>query len=84
MGDTSSAAEYLKELRQRREEALNEVGEAYDALQRAKERYADALLSAHDYGCSNVMIADRIKLSETAVRTFLKRKRQRMTEATRV
>jgi hypothetical protein len=75
MGNTESAAELLRGLEQVRQEALEEVQEAHRVLEEAKERYERAVVVAHNVGCTNIIIGEYAKRTETAIRLFLKRRR---------
>lgn len=72
--DRLSRSEFMRELQRKREEALNEVEQAYKVMVEAKTRYERAVLDAHSVGCSNTSIAGRVDMTETAIRLYLKRR----------
>lgn len=80
MEDKESAATLLKGLEAARSEALTEVMEAHKALSEAKARYERAVLAAHEVGCTNTIIAEHAKRTETAIRLFVKRRKMKKWE----
>ncbi len=65
------------EMDQRREKALVECERAAKQRLEAQQEYEDAVLHAHDMGCRNTTIARRMGVSETNVRMFIKRKKEK-------
>lgn len=54
--------------------ALDRVEQRYHTREEAERAYLTAVVLAHELGCSNQAIAHRIGQSETAVRTWLRRR----------
>lgn len=77
MGNPESAAEFLKGLSEETERRLKDVRFAHQDLQVAKKRYEDAVFAAHEHGCSNPQIARQVGMTETAIRLFLKRRKEK-------
>lgn len=75
MGNTQSAAEYLKELEELQAEALRQVGDTHDHLKQAQQMHENAVLLANEAGCSNTAIAQACGKTETAIRLWLKRRK---------
>lgn len=67
--------ERLAWMRHARERAFEDVVEAHENLVIAKEEYDEALLRAHDLGVTNMRLGRAFKQSETAVRSYIKRRK---------
>jgi len=63
-------------LRERQEAAVLLCGMAFDLLQQAKKAYGDAVMAANDIGASNTAIAREVGMSETAIRLYIKRRKE--------
>lgn len=74
MRERSERQQHTEERRRERVGSLAIVGAAYEELQQAKKKYEDAVMSAHTYGATNMAIARRVGLTETAIRLFIKRR----------
>lgn len=55
--------------------ALTRTVRAYDKLRKAQSAYEEAVLTAHALGLGATAIARELGVSETAVRTFVKRRK---------
>ena len=60
-----------------KDELLDEVDQARRALTAGKERYELAVIRAHEAGISNIKIAGRAGVTETAIRLMVKRTREK-------
>lgn len=58
-----------------RSEALKRVVKTHEQLRQAQLDYEEALLAAHAVGVRNTHIARKIGVTETAVRTYVKRRK---------
>lgn len=56
---------------------LDEVDFARRGLKDSKDRYLSAVLAAHGAGVSNIRIASRAGVSETAIRAMIKASKAR-------
>lgn len=70
-------AEYRTIVREEREELmeklLSEVTASRKGLEKAKKRWYDAVLAAHNAGATNGQIGGRADITEAAIRLFIKR-----------